>query len=50
MKEPEISSNKKGSAPGANPTIASYNPSGVKNYNATNSIARFKNINYFSLM
>jgi hypothetical protein len=44
--------------PVANPTIASYNASAakiynasaVKNYNATNSKARFKNENYFSLM
>jgi hypothetical protein len=33
---------------GANPTIASYNASVVKFYNATNSVARFKNKKYFS--
>jgi hypothetical protein len=31
--------------PGANPTITSYNTSGVKIYNAANSIARFWNKN-----
>jgi hypothetical protein len=35
--------------PGANPTIASYNASVVKIYNATNSMARFYNKNYFSM-
>jgi hypothetical protein len=34
---------------GANPTIASYNASVEKIYNATNSMARFYNNNYFSL-
>jgi hypothetical protein len=29
--------------PGANPTIASYNASAVKIYNATGSLARFEN-------
>jgi hypothetical protein len=36
-------------SPGANPTIASYNASVEKIYNATNSMARFYNNNYFSL-
>jgi hypothetical protein len=31
------------STPGENLTTVSYNASGVKNYNATNSRARFKN-------
>jgi hypothetical protein len=31
--------------PGANPTIASYNDSVVKFYNATGSLARFENKN-----
>jgi hypothetical protein len=35
---------------GANPTIAIYNASVVKSYNATNSIARFQNKNYFSIL
>jgi hypothetical protein len=30
--------------PGANPTIASYNASAVKIYNATSSLVRFENI------
>jgi hypothetical protein len=34
---------------GANPTIASYNASVVKIYNAANSMAHFYNKNYFSL-
>jgi hypothetical protein len=32
---------------GANPTIASYNASVVKFYNATGSLARFENKNIF---
>jgi hypothetical protein len=36
--------------PGANPTIVSYNASAVKFYKATNSIPRFCNKNYFSLL
>jgi hypothetical protein len=32
---------------GANPTIASYNASVVNFYNATSSLARFKNKNIF---
>jgi hypothetical protein len=35
---------------GANATTSSYNASVVKIYNATNSIARFGNKNYFSPM
>jgi hypothetical protein len=31
----------KSGKPGANPTIASYNASVVKNYSAVNSLARF---------
>jgi hypothetical protein len=33
--------------PGANPTIASYNASAVKIYNASGSLARFENRNIF---
>jgi hypothetical protein len=33
--------------PGANPTIASYNTSFVQKYNATSSLARFKDKNIF---
>jgi hypothetical protein len=36
--------------PGANPTTLSYNASIVKIYSATNSMARIKNENYFSLL
>jgi hypothetical protein len=35
--------------PGANPTIANYNTSAVKIYNAGNSLAHFKSKNYFFL-
>jgi hypothetical protein len=35
---------------GANPTTSSYNASVVKIYSATNSMARFYNKKYFSLM
>jgi hypothetical protein len=34
-------------APGANPTITSYNDSPVKMYNATSSLVRFENQNIF---
>jgi hypothetical protein len=33
--------------PGANPTIANYNTSAVKIYNAANSLAHFKSKNDF---
>jgi hypothetical protein len=33
--------------PGANPTIASYNASAVKIYDATSSLVRFENKNIF---
>jgi hypothetical protein len=33
---------------GDNPTIASYNTSAVKIYNATSSLVRFENIHVFS--
>jgi hypothetical protein len=36
-----------GLAPGANPTIASYNASVVNFYNATCCLARFENKNIF---
>jgi hypothetical protein len=36
-------------SPGANPTIASYNASAVKIYNATNTLVRFKNKKYYLL-
>jgi hypothetical protein len=36
-----------GLAPGANPTIASYNASVVKIYSATGSLVRFENKHFF---
>jgi hypothetical protein len=36
--------------PGANPTIVSYNASGVKIYNATNSLVLYENKNIFFLV
>jgi hypothetical protein len=36
------------SAPGANPTIVSYNASAVKNFNATSSLVHFEK-NYFTM-
>jgi hypothetical protein len=38
------------STPGINPTIATYNASAVKIYNATSSLARFENKNIFLLL